>query len=91
MTLNTGQYLLYISETLLYSPEKEGRPQLKSPPWLERFPAPPDKTTNANVPTISRRIKANTMTKTVDRSIPVTVLDSWGACLAMRSPGNREI
>lgn len=54
--------------------EKSGRPQLKSPVWLDLLPAPPEATTRRRVPMISRRMKAKTIPRTPVRSSPANVL-----------------
>ena len=63
--------------------EKSGRPQLKSPVWLDLLPAPPENRTRRKVPMISRRMKARTMPRTPVKSSPANVLAEavWGGKL----------
>merc|ERR1719331_2563702 len=70
--------LLYIWETEEETPEKSGRPQLKSPVWLDLLPAPAVRETKAKVARISKAMKASTTIATSVRVMPATVLASRG-------------
>ena len=69
---------MYIWETEEETPEKSGRPQLKSPVWLDLLPAPPENPTKRRVKKMSKAMKPSTTIATVERSMPATVLASRG-------------